>query len=402
MHSDHLVGLPSILMNNHIKRNDDLEDDDDSEDNDNDNQPLMIYGPQGLHEYLGTFLKLTDATLTQEVIVHEFIISEDDVNRAFHNKPIPWHKPLNKFQFAPLDHRKFTPFLKRVEIRSNADGLWSVVDDPRVNVKAGLISHRIPSFGFIIKETDQVGSLDGSKCKALGMKNDSSHASLYKELKAGNDVVLENETIIKAKDVLGPAITGRKVVILGDTSDASILAPAAKDCDILVHESTYCNEYEEVSKLKGHSTAKMAALTALQFKAKRLILNHIGSIYLPNSTYPKTNENTARKATNKPTDMILYEQASDTLNRPHHVIVSRDFSVAKVPVGGYKMDNDEFYYLNQALPIPYQPAPKFHLDYLFSLSLKPIRKSANHYSFNSNSNNNNNKMKISYQNNHKT
>ena len=344
----------------------------------------MIYGPQGLHEYLSTFIRLTEATLPQEVIVHELIITDDDVKRTFHNKPIPWHKPLNKFQHAPLDSRRHTPLLKRVEIRSDRDGLFSVVDDPRIKVKAGLISHRTPSFGFIIKETDQVGSLDSNKCKSLGMKKDASHASLFKELKSGNDVVLEDATVIKAKDVLGPAITGRKIVILGDTSDASILASAAKDCDILVHESTYANEFEEISKLRGHSTPNIAALTAIQFNAKRLILNHIGNIYLPNFTDTKYNDHFI---SNKATDKILHDEASKTLNRPNHVIVSRDFSVAKVPTGGYKMDNEDFYYVNNALAIPYQNAPKAHLDYLVSASLKPI---INPIYYN---NNNNNKHK---------
>jgi ribonuclease Z len=395
MNGDHIMGLPSVVMNNHIKKTDDDENDNNDDDNDEDfedvNRPLMIYGPQGLHEYLCTFMRLTDTNLTQEIIVHEMIISEDDVKRTFHNKPIPWYKPLNKFQHSPLDHRKHTPLIRRVEIKSDSEGLWPLVDDPRIKVNAGLISHRTPSFGFVIKETDQVGSLDSNKCKHLGMKNDSSHGLLFKDLKSGKDIKLENNTIIRAKDVLGPSILGRKIVILGDTSDASVLSSAAKDCDILVHEATYSNEYEQISKLKGHSTPNMAALTALQFNAKRLILNHIGNIYLPHFIDSKNNE---QVVLSKATDKMLYEEASKALNRSQHVIVSRDFTVAKIPVGGYKIDNDEFYYINTAVAVPYNNASKSHLDYFVSPSMKPILKPTyNKYKMRNNSYQNN-----SYQN----
>jgi ribonuclease BN (tRNA processing enzyme) len=84
------MGLLSLVLNNHIRNDDDDE-----------SKPLNIYGPQGLHEYLCTIIRLTDTAITQEVVVHEMVLTDDDVKRTFFNKPIPWYKPLNKFQHEP-------------------------------------------------------------------------------------------------------------------------------------------------------------------------------------------------------------------------------------------------------------------------------------------------------------
>jgi ribonuclease Z len=100
-------------------------------------------------------------------------------------------------------------------------------------------------------------------------------------------------------------IPGRKVVILGDTSDPSAIMPIAMDPSALVHEST--NAYiprrisEKVRGLanskgtvdsvrkkaigRGHSTADMAGEFAKNIRARRLYLNHFStrhvSFFLP-------------------------------------------------------------------------------------------------------------------------
>lgn len=95
-------------------------------------------------------------------------------------------------------------------------------------------------------------------------------------------------------------IPGRKIVILGDTSDASAVEPIAMDASVLVHESTNAYMPKEITdKVKGlgtskgtvdtvrkkaigrgHSTADMAGEFAKKIRAKRLYLNHFSTKYV--------------------------------------------------------------------------------------------------------------------------
>ena len=90
------------------------------------------------------------------------------------------------------------------------------------------------------------------------------------DVKLGLDVMLDDGTIIKAEELTGEPLKGRKVVYLGDTSDASNLIEAAKDCDILIHEATTDDaRLKDCAKL-GHATPSVAARMAIQCNARRL------------------------------------------------------------------------------------------------------------------------------------
>lgn len=54
----------------------------------------------------------------------------------------------------------------------------------------------------------------------------------------GKDVTLADGSIIRAADVTGSPVKGRKLVYIGDTGDASNIVEAARDCDLLVHDAT--------------------------------------------------------------------------------------------------------------------------------------------------------------------
>lgn len=62
---------------------------------------------------------------------------------------------------------------KTSKLEADEKGMWKLIsneeDKCEVTVTAGAIKHRVPSFGFVMKEADQVGSLDVTKCKKLGL-----------------------------------------------------------------------------------------------------------------------------------------------------------------------------------------------------------------------------------------
>lgn len=100
--------------------------------------------------------------------------------------------------------------------------------------------------------------------------------------------------------ILSPPLMGgfgRKIVILGDTYDASKCEKLAEGADLVVHEST--NAYmpdldesqskesvtkesvRETAKDHGHSTPEIAGEFAKRVGAKRLVLNHLSVKYMP-------------------------------------------------------------------------------------------------------------------------
>jgi ribonuclease Z len=111
----------------------------------------------------------------------------------------------------------------------------------------------------------------------------------------------------QAADLLSPPRQGKKVVLLGDTSDATSLAEAAHGCDLIVHEvridvtshhdvesrldqtltrsslrftqATYDNTLEQKAIEGGHSTSTMAGRFAHSIEAKKLVLTHFSMRY---------------------------------------------------------------------------------------------------------------------------
>ncbi len=79
--------------------------------------------------------------------------------------------------------------------------------------------------------------------------------------------------------MLGPARPGRKIVISGDTAPCESMVVAAHESDVLVHEATFAEEETERARQTSHSTARQAAVLALQAQVRMLALTHISSRY---------------------------------------------------------------------------------------------------------------------------
>ena len=58
-----------------------------------------------------------------------------------------------------------------------------------------------------------------------------------KLLNPGDIFTFPDGTVVRADDVL-ETVAPRKIVLLGDTSDAADIAPLAEGADVLVHEAT--------------------------------------------------------------------------------------------------------------------------------------------------------------------
>ncbi len=188
---------------------------------------LTLYGPVGLRQFTETVLTLSQAKLSYELdiveIVEEGIIAEDEMFR----------------------------------------------------VEARRLNHRIESFGYRIVEKDKEGKLDAVKLKELGVP----FGPLYGALKQGKSVTLEDGRVINSADVVGPAVPGRIVTVLGDTLKTDSAVELARNADVLVHEATFDRSKADMASRFHHSTTEDAAQTALQAGAQVLIMTHISSRY---------------------------------------------------------------------------------------------------------------------------
>lgn len=252
LHGDHLFGLPGLLCtlsNNAGESKSDF--------------LLEIFGPHGLRRYIRECLSLSRSMLNFSYVVHELMIAE-------YQYPDDWQD----WKVDNDDHGNLHP----QEIRGRSiecdDGVWQVFSGSSATVVAGAAVHSIPSFGFVVTEADSPGRLDVNKLKQLGVPP----GPLYGQIKAGHSIQVNGNTIEPAS-VLGPKKIGRKVTIVGDTSDASRMKKIAHNSDIVVHEATLEEALKDKALEFGHSTPAMAAQFAKDIGAKVLVLYHYSQRY---------------------------------------------------------------------------------------------------------------------------
>jgi len=150
-----------------------------------------------------------------------------------------------------------------------------VFEDKQFHVETKRLSHGIECFGYRIVEKDIQGHLLVEKLLEAGVKP----GPIFKRLKDGEVVELEDGRVLHGKDFIGPPQKGRIITILGDTRYCEASRILAQDADILVHEATFAAADEIQAHDYFHSTTEQAASIALQANVKRLILTHISSRY---------------------------------------------------------------------------------------------------------------------------
>ncbi len=213
LHGDHIFGLPGLISSRSFLGGE---------------EPLHIYGPVGLKEWLMTTLRLTSTHLTYKLIIHEV-----------------------------------------------SEGI--VFEDENFVVKANYLKHVIPCFGYRIEQKPLSGRLLIDEVVKAGVPR----GPLFKELKDGKDVELPDGRVVLSADVTGAPQTGFTVTILGDTKYCESAVELAKDADILVHEATFDLATGNLAKEYGHSTIGDAANVAKEANVKVLIANHISARFMP-------------------------------------------------------------------------------------------------------------------------
>ena len=149
LHGDHLFGLPGLLCSRSMSGI---------------IQPLTIYGPQGIREFVETALRISGS----------------------------W-----------TDYP-----LEIVEI-----GAGEILDDGLRKVTAYPLEHPLECYGYRIEEHDKPGALNAQALKAAGVPP----GPLFQELKAGKTITLEDGRQINGADYLAAPVPGKALAIFGDT-----------------------------------------------------------------------------------------------------------------------------------------------------------------------------------------
>ena len=211
-HADHITGLPGILMlSSQVDRK----------------EPLYIYGPPKIKEYVETSRRVLDMYINYPIIVKEISApctvhtGEGYIVRAF-----------------PLEHTK-------------------------------------TCVGYTLEEAERPGEFNPLKARELKVPC----GPLWSKLQHGEEVLSEDGKVIRPEEVVGKNRSGRKFSFVTDTLFKPSIIDEVRNSDFLVCEGMFEQELIEQAKEKKHMTAKQAATIAKEADVKRMCMIHYSPRY---------------------------------------------------------------------------------------------------------------------------
>jgi ribonuclease Z len=150
-----------------------------------------------------------------------------------------------------------------------------LLEDHHFQLSAFPVVHRGPDcFGFCFEEKARRPFLP-EKAEALGVPAGPERRWLVQ----GSPVTWADGRTIYPDDVLGPVISGTRLVHVGDCGHTDNLDQVVHGADALVIESTYLEYEAELAREFGHLTAARAASLAARCGVGQLFLTHISRRY---------------------------------------------------------------------------------------------------------------------------
>lgn len=211
MHADHVTGLPGILMlSAQVDRD----------------EPLYIYGPKKLGEYIESSRKILDMYINYPIIFQEVV-----------------------------------------------PGI--ILEEKDYFVEAIRLDHTKPCVGYIFKEKNRPGEFHPEKAIELGVKKGPDFGKLQKGLTVKNS----NGDDILPNQVMGEPRRGRTFSYITDTRYLKTIAEKVKSSDLLLCEGMFEEGLEETANEKKHMTVTQAATIARDGNVKTFGLFHYSPRY---------------------------------------------------------------------------------------------------------------------------
>lgn len=210
LHGDHCIGILGLLQTMTLQ---------------NRTEPMEIYGPDGIEEFIAANIKVLNFGLSFPVM-----------------------------------------------ITTVREGI--VVNEKTYTINSCEADHSVTSYSYLFQEKDKPGRFFPDKAKELGVPE----GELWHKLQTGQDIQV-GDKIVKSSDVLGEKRPGKRIGISGDTRPTKKLEEFFKDCDYLSFDSTFSHELQDKALETHHSTAKEAANLAKKANVSNLILTHFSARY---------------------------------------------------------------------------------------------------------------------------
>lgn len=211
-HADHVTGLPGIMMlSSQVDRT----------------EPLYIYGPPKVAEYVESSRKVLDMYINYPVIVKEIT--------------------------APC-------------VVHEGDGFY---------IRAFPLQHTKTCVGYTLEELDRPGEFNPEKAESLGIPR----GPLWGRLQRGESVTLENGRTVEPGDVMGERRSGRKFSFVTDTQYIPSIADEVRGSDLLICEGMFDDSCAEQAKEKKHMTSRQAARIARDSNSARMAMIHYSPRY---------------------------------------------------------------------------------------------------------------------------
>ncbi len=221
LHGDHVFGLPGLLASRGLRSG-------------KNQQKVQIFGPEGLDKYLKETLNITKTYIPYEI---EIKIIPPNVSTGI---------------------------------------IW---EDEEYIVRYTEVKHNIKTYAYSVEEKKNRSHFLVEKAHKLNIPP----GPIYRSLKEGKTVELPDGRIFQGKNFLSKIKKGRKIVFCGDTTYCGNLVHLAKSADLLIHETTFSQQEEDLAKRNFHSTTTIAAKVAKKAQVKQLILTHISPRYSSNN-----------------------------------------------------------------------------------------------------------------------
>jgi ribonuclease Z len=149
-----------------------------------------------------------------------------------------------------------------------------IFEDDRLAVFSFPLKHRVPSCGFLFVEKQAELNL---KKEAID-KYKPGIENIHK-IKNGEDLVLENGTVIPNSILTLSPWKPRSYAYCSDTSFDPMLSEILQDVDLLYHEATFAKEDQDLAYKTAHSSAVDAAEVARLSNAGKLLIGHFSARY---------------------------------------------------------------------------------------------------------------------------